>query len=81
MVTPLIAGLGLLGGATALRMGLRSAARSGTQLSPFLRLIAGKDAGNAIGGAASGELSGKWAIGGFRGTMDKSEAANILGLR
>lgn len=76
MVTPLIAGLGIITGAAAVRAGLRSAARSGTQLSPLMQMIAGKNVK-----AAAGDLGAKWAIGGFRGNMDRSEAANILGLR
>lgn len=80
MVTPLIAGIGLIAGGTALRLGLRSAARNGSQLGPVARMIAGKDAAASVQGAAD-DLSGKWLIGGFRGNMDKSEAVSILGLR
>lgn len=61
----------LLGGGIAARLGLRSLARNGTRLPPFLSAVAGtpKVAGD------------EWVKGGFQGRMDRKEAAEILGLK
>lgn len=61
----------LLGGGIAARMGLRSLARRGTQLPPFLAAVAG-------GPKVAGD---EWIKGGFQGRMDRKEAAQILGLK
>lgn len=70
MASILIAGAALLAGGTAARIGLRSIARGGTVLPPFLASIAGNT-----------EAADTWAKGGFQGRMDRKEAVEILGLK
>ncbi|GAA98881.1 uncharacterized protein L969DRAFT_88922 [Mixia osmundae IAM 14324] len=77
MVTPLIFGVGVVAAGLAARQGLRSAARSGTQLSPLLQRIAGTHGASAV----QDELAGPWIKGGFQIKMDRKEAINILGLK
>ncbi|GAA6027925.1 hypothetical protein JCM8097_001784 [Rhodosporidiobolus ruineniae] len=71
-MSTLIAGLGALAGTgLALRFSLRAAARNGARLGPITALIAGQDP----------QGKEEWVKGGFQPKMDRSEAANILGLR
>lgn len=70
MASLLIAGAALLAGGTAARMGLRSLAKSGTLLPPFLAAVAGQKA-----------VGDEWVKGGFQGRMDRKEAVEILGLK
>ncbi|KAL8279891.1 hypothetical protein RQP46_007741 [Phenoliferia psychrophenolica] len=70
MASILLATGALLAGGTAARMGLRTMARNGAQLNPFLAALAGQKA-----------VGDQWIKGGFQGRMDKKEAAEILGLK
>lgn len=70
MATLIIAASALLAGGTAARMGLRSMARNGTRLPPFLSAVAGQTS-----------AADTWAKGGFQGKMDRKEASEILGLK
>jgi hypothetical protein len=69
LVPTLIGGAALFGAAV---IGVRSAAASGAQFHPLVRALAGLKPDD-------GE-SGEWVKGGFRSKMDKSEAAQILGI-
>lgn len=70
MASLLIGAGALLGGGVAARMGLRSLARNGTKLPPFLAAVAGQKS-----------VGDEWVKGGFQAKMDQKEAAEILGLR
>ncbi|KAI5481149.1 DnaJ family protein [Pseudohyphozyma bogoriensis] len=70
MASIAIAAGALLAGGTAARIGLRSLARSGTQLPPVLAAIAGQKS-----------VGSEWIKGGFNPKMDRKEAAEILGLK
>jgi len=63
---------GVAGTTLALRFSLRSAARNGARLNPFLQAIAGQP------GAGGKD---QWVKGGFAPRMDRKEATEILGLR
>lgn len=70
MASILFATGAILAGGTAARIGLRSMARNGAQLNPFLAALAGQKV-----------ISDQWVKGGFQGKMDKKEAVEILGLK
>lgn len=70
MASILLATGALLGAGTAARIGLRSMAKNGAVLNPFLAAIAGQKA-----------VGDQWVKGGFQGRMDKKEAVEILGLK
>lgn len=91
MATVLVGAGALLAAGTALRMGLRTAARNGARLSPLMQSIAGNAAvAGGAGGSAATSASARygkatngqeWIVGGFQSKMDRKEAAHILGLR
>lgn len=70
MASILVAAGALLAGGTAARIGLRSLARNGTALPPFLAAMAGQKS-----------IGDEWIRGGFQPRMDKKEAVQILGLK